>query len=152
MSYPAHMLQRILLVEPNGERRQGFASILATAATVQACADFQATKRALGEAPYDLVVTHLRLGPFNGLHLVYLARARLIRSVVYEAETDLFLAREAQSAGAFYETIERLPLVMLHYVTNDLPTVDRRDPGRPDRRFMRRGGRRAADLALLQAI
>ena len=152
VSYPALMLQRILLVEPNADRRRAFASILATVATVQACADFQAARRALSEAQYELLVTHLRLGPFNGLHLVYVARARLIRSVVYEVVTDLFLAREAQSAGAFYETAERLPLVLLNYVTPDLPPVDRRDPAHPDRRIMRRGGRRAVDLVLLQAI
>jgi len=146
------MLQRILLVEPNAQRRQAFAAIMATGATVQACADFPGARRALSDGAYDLVVTNLRLGPFNGLHLVYLARARLIRSVVYEGKTDLFLAREAQSAGAFYETAERLPLVLLNYVTLELPPVDRRDAARADRRAMRRGGRRAADIALLQAI
>ena len=146
------MLQRILLVEPNAELRQAFAAIMATGATVQACADFPAARRALSGATYDLVVTNLRLGPFNGLHLVYLARARLIRSLVYEGQSDLFLAREAQSAGAFYETVERLPLVLLNYVMLELPPVDRRDPVQPDRRAMRRGGRRAADLAQLQAI
>jgi len=146
------MLQRILLVEPNADRRRAFAAIVATGATVQACADFPAARRALADGAYDLVVTNLRLGPFNGLHLIYLARARLIRSVVYEGKSDLFLAREAQSAGAFYETVERLPLVLLNYVTRELPPVDRRDPARVDRRVMRRGGRRAADLALLQAI
>ena len=146
------MLQRILLVEPNADRRQAFASILAAGATVQACADFEAARRTLADTPCGLLITQLRLGPFNGLHLVYLARARLIRSVVYDETTDLFLAREAQSAGAFYETIERLPLVLLNYVTLELPPIDRRDPVRADRRVMRRGGRRAADIALLQAI
>jgi len=146
------MLQRILLVEPNADRRQAFASILAAGATVQACADFEAARRTLAGTPCDLLITQLRLGPFNGLHLVYLARARLIRSLVYEGQSDLFLAREAQSAGAFYETVERLPLVLLNYVMLELPPVDRRDPVQPDRRAMRRGGRRAADLAQLQAI
>src|ERR1043166_3298845 len=98
------MLQRILLVEPNADRRRAFAAIVATGATVQACADFPAARRAPADGADDLGVTNLRLGPFNGLHLIYLARARLIRSVVYEGKSDLFLAREAQSAGAFYET------------------------------------------------
>jgi DNA-binding NtrC family response regulator len=146
------MLQRILLVEPNADRRQAFAAIMATGAAVQSCADFQTARRAVSDGPLDLVVTNLRLGPFNGLHLVYLSRARLIRSVVYDRKTDLFLAREAQSAGAFYESADRLPLVLLNYVMLELPPVDRRDPAHADRRALRRGGRRAADLALLQAI
>ena len=66
---------------------------------MQACADFEAARRTLAGTPCDLLITQLRLGPFNGLHLVYLARARLIRSVVYDETMDPFLAREAQSAA-----------------------------------------------------
>src|SRR6266404_2153026 len=103
------MPQRILLVEPNTLTRETLASILVGVADVEAYADFRAARHVVAAAPYDLLVTQLRLGAFNGLHLVHLARPRQIRCVVYAAVTDPVLARIAQSAGAFYETMDRLP-------------------------------------------
>jgi hypothetical protein len=61
----------------------------------------------------------------------------------------IVVAREAQLAGAFYKTAERLSVVLLHYVTQALPSVDPREPGLWDRRSNPRGGRRITDVALL---
>jgi hypothetical protein len=128
-----------------------FSSMLASVADVDACHDFSSARRTVCVTPYDLLVTQLRLGPYNGLHLAYLARPHVTRRVVYAASTDLVVAREAQSAGAFYETAERIPLVLLHYVTHALPSVDRRNPGCWDRRYAPRGGRRVTDVMLMHA-
>jgi len=140
------MSQRILLVEPNTATRDTLASIVAgVAADVQAYADFPSARRAVDTSPYDLLVTQVRLGAYNGLQLVYLAQPHRMRCVVYAAVTDPVLAREAQFAGAFYERLDHLPLVLVNYVMHALPPVDRRDPARADRRGVPRGGRRVAD-------
>jgi hypothetical protein len=86
------------------------------------------------------------------LHLVYLAvSARLqTRSLVYGEEPDLPLAREAQGLGAFYEPRYRIPYAVRSYIGESaLPTRDRRDPARLDRRRVFRGGRRSTDLKLV---
>jgi DNA-binding NtrC family response regulator len=146
------MTQRILIVEPNTTLRDTFASVLTgVSASVTACEDFPSARRAIGATPHDLLVAQLRLGAFNGLHLVYLARRRQMRCVVYAAVTDPVLAREVQSAGGFYETLDHLPLVLANYVMRALPPRDRRDPERADRRSAPRGGRRIADGAAMPA-
>ena len=144
------MTRRILLVEPDAARRKTCSLILGGVATVDAHADFSSARLSLLLTPYDLLVTQLRLGPYNGLHLVYLARRLMIRSVVYAVSTDLTLARESQSAGAFYETAEHLPAVLPNYIEHALPSIDRRNPGGSDRRGILRGGRRVTDVALMQ--
>jgi hypothetical protein len=143
------MSQRILLVEPNTARREALTLIVAGVADVDACADFVSARRAVAARTYELLVTQLRLGPYNGVHLVYLARPSLVRSVVYSAIADAVLARDVQAAGAFYETEDRLPFVLVHYVMHPLPPIDRRDPAHTDRRGLPRGGRRVTDVALL---
>src|ERR1700704_4802932 len=145
------MTRRGLLVEPHARSRKMLSSMLAGVADIDACHDFLSARRTVFVIPYDLLVTQVRLGLYNGLHLAYLARPHVMRRVVYASSTDLIIAREAQSAGAFYETAERLPFVLLHYLTHALPSVDRRDPGRWDRRCYARGGRRVTDVVLTHA-
>jgi len=146
------MTQRILLVEPNTAVRDRFAAILAgVSAEVQACADFLSARRAVDATPFDLLVTQVRLGAYNGVHLVHLARPHGMRCLVYSAVTDPVLAREVQSLGAFYETMDRLPIVLVNYIMHALPPADRRDPERADRRGPRRGGRRVVDAAGMPA-
>jgi hypothetical protein len=99
----------------------------------------------------DRLVTNLRLSAFNGLHLVHLARANYLktRSVVYAAPHVVALAHDVQAAGAFYERQERLPHAIASYVINALPSNDRRDPAKLERRRLFRGGRRCTDLRCL---
>src|SRR5438067_1837767 len=99
--------------------------------------------------PPDLLVTNLRLGEYNGLHLVLLASAEqaITRSVVHSNRPDPYLIREAQSLGAFFERTERLPQSLIGYLHFTLPEQDRREALRYDRRSLFRGGRRAADIA-----
>jgi hypothetical protein len=56
------------------------------------------------------------------------------------------LAREAQSVGAFYEHSMRLAPALVSYLSATLPSRDRRNADRPDRRNLPRGGRRSSDL------
>jgi CheY-like chemotaxis protein len=141
-------VKHLLIVEPDLVFRTFLAETVDGRAAVETVADFPVARARLFAAPLDLVVTNLRLGAFNGLHLAYLlaSTARPPRVVVYSDHLDLSLIREAQRAGAFCERQRRLPYALPAYLDADLPPLDRRDPLRPDRRSIYRGGRRASDI------
>ena len=108
---------------------------------------FAAARSIVQQGPVDLLVTNLRLGAFNGLHLVHLAAALTIqsRAIVYTDQLEIGLGREIQRAGAFYDTRLRLPHTLASYVRAALPSQDRRHLAVNDRRQAFRGGRRSAD-------
>src|SRR5689334_23090278 len=104
------MLPKVLIVEPNVSRGIQLARALDGVADVDAVTDFASARAVLlMQAPHFLVV-NLRLGPYNGLHLVYTAAAAGIpvRSIVYTESAEPGLGNEVQAAGAFYETREHL--------------------------------------------
>ena len=147
------MSPRVLLVEPNA----GIADNLLDAARVITKVDYQvnfeSARRQMTETAFDFVFTNLRLGEFNGLHLVHLGAEfdQPPRCIVYTDKIDLLLGREVQRAGAFYETASSLPVTLGAYLRGRLPTTDRRDPTRLDRRLEFRGGRRCWDEYMLRA-
>ncbi len=147
------VLKYVLLVDPDAEALVGLQNALRSIADVESCTDFQTARARLLEKRPDLLVTNLRLEAYNGLHLVYLAATVGLdtRTIVYADRCDLFLAREAKSAGAFYESQQQLPYAVASYVGHVLPARDRRHPGMPDRRQSFRGGRRSADLRAVRA-
>jgi hypothetical protein len=108
---------------------------------------FETARPRLALTPYDFLITNVRLGAYNGLHLVYLASwgSDPPRPIVYTDHHDPGLAREVQLAGAFYETRECLSVTLAAYLAHTLPPRDRRDPSVPDRRRLIRGGRRCWD-------
>jgi hypothetical protein len=106
----------------------------------------------LSESAFDFMVVNVRLGAYNGVHLVYLDSAHGFgaRSIVYAVHHDVGLAGQARDAGAFYETFDRLPVALEGYLRGALPSRDRRDPARVDRRASAaRGGRRRWDRHLV---
>jgi len=140
----------VLLVDPDPTTTATLARLLWADAAVTVCADFHAARQHLVASPPDLLVTHLRLREYNGLHLVYLAAAMALptRSVVYIDTDDPPTGRAIQAAGAFYETRARLTLALPAYVSRKLPLSDRREIEYHDRRQEFRGGRRATDRGL----
>jgi DNA-binding NarL/FixJ family response regulator len=146
------MRKRVLLVEPASEMRAELRESIEEVADVQAYACFEHA-RGLLASPFDFVVSNLRLGPYNGLHLVYRTLGASVppRCIVYTAERDQGLAREVQRAGAFYETADCLPVTLAAYLSGHLPARDRRDSAALDRRTTFRGGRRCWDRQLLLA-
>jgi ActR/RegA family two-component response regulator len=139
---------RVLLVEPNGVMRERLRRAAGRFGHIDADAAFPIARTHLLSKPYDWVVTNLRLASYNGLHLVHLATAagRPARFVVYADPRDLALAREAQRAGAFYETRDRVHRALATILRGTLPPQDRRNAEvRDRRRFMFRGGCRSTD-------
>lgn len=140
---------RILLVEPDSM----WCALLAARlpGPVDGRDRFETARECLDVARYDLIVANLRLGAYNGLHLVYLARisGAATHAVVYDVGPDLGLARAVQQAGAMYERKHRLAITLPTYVGANLPATDRRNPAGPERRAVLRGGRRRWDRHVL---
>src|SRR5256885_988696 len=141
------MSTRVLLVEPDLRVRSVLRDALRLLAEVDDCRDFPVARARLSAASYDWLISNLRLESYNGLHLVHLvAFAGLpTRALVYGDPHDVWLAREAQRIGAFYESRDHLLRALPAIVLGKLPETDRRDPMAADRRSVFRGGRRAVD-------
>ena len=71
---------------------------------VSALGDFEAAKRQLAVQIPDVLITALRLGPFNGLHLVLRARtdSPTVTTIVVAEEDDAVLRRDAEELGAMF--------------------------------------------------
>ena len=141
------MYSHVLLVEPDAVFGALLLQAISDLADVWCVSQFAAARSIIQQSPVDLLVTNLRLGAFNGLHLVYLAAfmATQTRAVVYTDWLDTGLGRDVQRAGAFYETRPCLPHTLTSYVDTILPPKDGRTLAVHDRRQTFRGGRRSAD-------
>ena len=80
---------------------------------------FEDAKRQLQFEPPDLLMTDVRLGAYNGLHLVIRAHAEHpeMPAIVVDADHDPVLEREASDVGAAYvarplEARSLLPIVL----------------------------------------
>jgi DNA-binding NtrC family response regulator len=142
---------QIVLVEPNDVARGVLATAAARLGQVESYGQFEAARTRLRAGTFDFLVTNIRLGAYNGLHLAYLIApgTGAPRAIVYSDERNPGLAREAHRAGAFYEVGACLPVTLAAYFTGSLPLRDRRDAAFADRRASFRGGRRCWDAHLL---
>ena len=152
LAFGGHLSRGILLVDTNRKWLDALRDGLSLIGIGQAelCTDFQCARKQLRNAPPEVLITNLRLGAYNGLHLVMLAlSAELpVRCLTYGTQsnpTDMALAREGQKAGAFFEPSYRLPHALPAYLRTSLPSHDRRDLASEDRRLTFRGGRRRTD-------
>lgn len=145
------MSKQLLLVEPNRIVADRLTAAIRDVVHVHTYWQFEAGKALIANTPFDFVVANLRLGAFNGLHLVHLAASAgsAPRCIVYTDVREPALAAEVRRVGAFYDTAECLPVTLSAYLRGGLPAFDRRDPGRADRRGSFRGGRRCWDQHLL---
>jgi DNA-binding NtrC family response regulator len=138
----------VLLIEPTDGWSLRLRDVVTRLARLKVCGDFHSARRQLSLRSFAFLITNIRLGEYNGLQLVYLAHDvdPRCRAIAYTAVRDVWLAREAQRAGAFYDTFDCLPITLPGFLIAPLPASDRRDPAQPDRRSSTRaGGRRAWD-------
>ena len=143
--------KKVLVVDPDPAMAQELRRTCGFIADIEGCTEFTTARDSLAKSPPDFLVTHLRLGAYNGLHLMYLARAvkKPTRSICYSTVIDMALIKEAQGIGAFFEAPSRVPYALISYLRSPLPDFDRRFPRETDRRREFRGGRRSADVAVL---
>jgi DNA-binding NtrC family response regulator len=147
--------KRALIVDPDPAFANDLAERIRPYADVATCSGFAQARAQLRGLEPHLLVTALALREYNGLHLVYLARAGGLptRSIVYCDQLDVGLATEIQAAGAFFELRQRLAAALAPYAAADaLPPSDRRTVTRPDRRDRPRGGRRSTDVQSALAL
>lgn len=123
------MTRKLLVVDPDLLRARQLARTVEHMAAVDVAADFATARRVLLAKSPDFLVANLRLGAYNGLHLVHIAHCSHIsaRAIVYTDSPEPGLGSEIQAAGAFYETLDHLRRVLPSYVTSPLPARDRRD-------------------------
>jgi hypothetical protein len=128
-------------------------AIASRSAYVDGCRSFKSARAHLAATAYDLIVTDVRLGEYNGLHLVYLSKfaETPARAIVYDTDGSVDLATEVHRAGAFFEVPSRLLITLPAYIAAPLPPADRRTPTAFDRRTFPRGGRRLWDRHMLSS-
>ena len=96
--------RRILLVAPTQSlMKQVVATLVDRGYEVDVVSTFTAAKARLAQAPL-LLVTELKLGDFNGLHLAVRALAAGVPALVL-GEPDPVLQRDAQQLGAVYLSV-----------------------------------------------
>jgi FixJ family two-component response regulator len=94
------MGRKILLVDDDGATRWGLAALLEESGyTVLAVSTLHAARTALVTDDPDLLITDIRLGAYNGLHLV-VARRVPIPAIVITGFPDSALEAEARRMGA----------------------------------------------------
>jgi DNA-binding response OmpR family regulator len=135
------MPYRILLVEPDSRWSAAAERLLSDAGylTVSARTFDDATRQLAVDSP-DLLVTAVRLGPFNGLHLVLRCRGDYpyLPMIVTGEEQDPLLADEVTRYGARFVPKSLEPERFLRLVSEVLagrssqgPLRDRRWPRKP---------------------
>jgi DNA-binding NtrC family response regulator len=120
----------VLLVDPERAALATFEEILGESGSV-VCTDFiTARRRLLEDPPPGVIVTNLRLEAYNGLHLVYLAAALGLRSrcIVYSDHEDAPLLQDARSAGAAYESKQRIRGILASYASGKPTTCGEPSP------------------------
>lgn len=96
---------RALVVEPDQTDRDLFVSTLTSAGLIVTAADsFTSAHTRLVRRPPTILVTEIRLGNHNGLHLAHIARwlRRQMILVVTSYYRDPVLTRDAESLGATF--------------------------------------------------
>src|SRR5713226_921121 len=78
--------------------------LIAGGYAVELCSSFEAAKQRLTLSPPDVLLTDVRLGAFNGLQLVILAKelSPSTIAIVMSAYDDVALRKEASHCGASY--------------------------------------------------
>jgi DNA-binding response OmpR family regulator len=98
MTAPLH----VLVVAPTPTLAQSVTSrLLDMRLNVTLVSSFKAASQGLREAAPDLLISEVKLGEFNGLHLALRARSRGISTIVL-GDGDQVIKRDAAALGAEY--------------------------------------------------
>jgi DNA-binding response OmpR family regulator len=95
---------------------------------VTACSDFNEGRRLLAGEHFDALIADVRLGAYNGLHVIALAPPSMIK-IAWSAFLDPVICRDAEQAGARFV----LKPTDCASVSALLTRVDRTVPDQPGR-------------------
>jgi DNA-binding NtrC family response regulator len=100
-SEPTHK-SRVLMVDDDQEYL-GFCAIILRddGHDVTACSNFSEGRRLLAADHFDALIADVRLGDYNGLHLIALAAPSMIK-IAFSAFVDPVIRRDAEQAGALF--------------------------------------------------
>jgi DNA-binding NtrC family response regulator len=100
-SEPTHK-SRVLMVDDDQEYL-GFCAIILRddGHNVTACSNFTEGRRLLAADHFDALIADVRLGDYNGLHLIALAAPSMIK-IAFSAFVDPVIRRDAEQAGALF--------------------------------------------------
>jgi DNA-binding response OmpR family regulator len=117
------MASTILLVEDDATTRVGLTELMENAGyTVQAVGTFEEASRILRSSPPDLLITDVRLGPFNGLQLV-ISSPTPIPAIIITGFADPVLESDARRRGAEYVLKPVDPAALLRLIEQKLATA-----------------------------
>ena len=91
---------RVLMVDDDHEYL-GFCTMILRddGHDVTACSEFNEGRRLLADDHFDALIVDVRLGAYNGLHLIALAPPSMVK-IVLSAFLDPVIRRDAEQAGA----------------------------------------------------
>jgi DNA-binding response OmpR family regulator len=116
--------RKILLIEDDAELLVALVRAFREAGLeVLACGTFEEGREALRNQSFDVLVTDIRLGAFNGIQLAVVARDLhpSIRIIVYSGFDDPVLRAEAERIGATY-LVKPVPVsALLEHIRQPLP-------------------------------
>ena len=149
----------VLVVQPDDLTRQQMSSALASVGfIVMGASSFEAARGVLNTAPVDVLLTDLRLGEYNGLHLVLLARSVRpdVAAVVIAPTADGVLQRDADVLGATFVlrpvSVHELRGAVIRTVQRDRQSTDPLRPPFERRHGDRRQSARAAAAEVDQRV
>ena len=119
--------RKILLIEDDADLLVALLRAFREAGLeVLACGTFEEGREALRNQSFDVLVTDVRLGAFNGIQLAVVARDLHpnIRIIVYSGFDDPVLRAEAERIGATY-LVKPVPVsALLERIRQPLPIDD----------------------------
>lgn len=125
----------ILVVESDLSELASTVSLLESAGyCVAAAAEFDEAKQLLATRPPDLLITGVRLGSYNGLHLVLRSRAEHpeMHAIVTSRYRDAVLEAEAQRQHADFLVRPLADAAFLDVVNRSLQTATTIAEGEPN--------------------
>jgi DNA-binding response OmpR family regulator len=134
---------RILIVEDDAASRYGLQQLLVGAGyTVLVAGSFVEGRRAAAEDSPDLLIADIRLGEYNGLHLLA-AAPRALSTIIVSGFADPVLEAEALRLGARYLSKPIEPRTLLALIEELLQSAAERKAAGSTRRWDRKrvGGR-----------
>ena len=132
------MAPTVLIVEDDEATRNGLEELLKDAGyDTLAVGTFEAGSRALKWQAPDLLIVDVRLGAFNGLHLI-VTNPNPVPAIVITGFPDSVLETEARQRGAEYLVKPIEPSELLSLVRERLEHLPGSDQFRPPRRWARK--------------
>ena len=120
---------KVLVVDDSLDRSETVRVLRQGGYRVTTAATFEQATEILASAPPDVLITELRLGAFNGLHLIVRCQVRSpdVVAIVHTAFADRVLEAEARRMNAEYLPRPVAPSILL-------ATIARRLGAQPERR------------------